>query len=307
MGKAGISVQTSVERKTSFVIHLSLACLSLQLVSPFDRILAIRNPNGCVEKTVSEFFIKSVLSLVLVMVATVDMFTMFEVFGRNERKYDPETLKKIHRTAGIVYFLVFSVITFFCLRFIYMAKAEPSVRGTLHGTFAFTIIVLMVVKIIYIRVYKQYYGQAKVFGILIAFLTFGTAGVSAGYYFLVSEFGTEKTYDAIIQYKEEALKPRKEKKDVRKHAIETDPESIGRGKNIFDAKCKFCHEAYTTDTVVGPGLKGILKNPELPISRRPATPENIKEQLMHPFSRMPSFENLSDEEVKDIIAFLNTL
>ncbi|RJQ49946.1 MAG: cytochrome c [Nitrospiraceae bacterium] len=256
----------------------------------------------------SIFFIKSILSLALVIVAAVDMLAMFEVFGRNERKYNPETLKKIHRAAGILYLIVFSVITFLCLRFIYLTKTELSVRGTFHGVFALAIVILMAVKVMYIRTYKQFYNHAKVFGVLIALFTFGTAGVSAGYYLLVSEFGTEKSYDRIIQYKERAVMPKREKQDIRKQpAIMTDPESIGRGKNIFDSRCKFCHDAYSMDTVVGPGLKRILKNAELPASRRPATPENIREQFIHPFSRMPSFENLSDEEVEDIIAFLNTL
>ncbi|MBI5098771.1 MAG: cytochrome c [Nitrospirae bacterium] len=92
-----------------------------------------------------------------------------------------------------------------------------------------------------------------------------------------------------------------------KHTIKTDTESIGRGKNLFDAKCKFCHNAYNTGTLVGPGLKGILKNTVLPVSKQPATPENIRRQLRQPFSRMPSFEYLSEEEAEDIIAFLNTL
>jgi cytochrome c2 len=89
--------------------------------------------------------------------------------------------------------------------------------------------------------------------------------------------------------------------------VKTDPESIGRGKNLYDEKCKFCHNAYSTEEIVGPGLKAILKRPKLPVSKRPATPENIIRQLKHPFNRMPSFEYLKDEEIEDIIAFLNTL
>jgi hypothetical protein len=54
-------------------------------------------------------------------------------------------------------------------------------------------------------------------------------------------------------------------------------------------------------------LKGILKNPELPLSRRPATPDNIRDQLRKPFGRMPSFDYLREEEVDDIIAYLITL
>jgi hypothetical protein len=89
--------------------------------------------------------------------------------------------------------------------------------------------------------------------------------------------------------------------------IKKDAESISRGRILFHNKCKFCHNAYSTETIVGPGLEGVLKHPELPVSRRPATPDNIRGQLRKPFSRMPSFAYLSEEEVEDLIAFLNTL
>jgi mono/diheme cytochrome c family protein len=83
--------------------------------------------------------------------------------------------------------------------------------------------------------------------------------------------------------------------------------SIERGQKLFDSKCSFCHNANNTDTIVGPGLKDVLKNPRLPVSKRPSTPENIRRQLKKPVSRMPSFEFLTEEEVKDIISFLSTL
>ena len=89
--------------------------------------------------------------------------------------------------------------------------------------------------------------------------------------------------------------------------IKKDPESIKRGEILFNTKCKFCHNAYNTQTIVGPGLEGILRHPKLPVSRRPATFDNVRRQLHKPFNRMPSFAYLSEEEVGDLIAFLNTL
>jgi mono/diheme cytochrome c family protein len=58
---------------------------------------------------------------------------------------------------------------------------------------------------------------------------------------------------------------------------------------------------------VGPGLKGLLKNPTLPISKHPATAESIRFQLRQPTGRMPSFAYLSEDEMGDLIAYLNTL
>ncbi|RJQ53362.1 MAG: hypothetical protein C4526_06860 [Nitrospiraceae bacterium] len=253
----------------------------------------------------STFFIKSILSLVLLTATAVGMFTMFELFGRDGKRFNAETLRKVHRAAGIVYVIIFALISYLCLRFVFITKTELSVRGAFHGVLALAVPVLLGVKVLYVRIYRQFYGQAKTFGLVISIITFVMVAISSGYYLLVSEFGADTSYDRIIQYKEKIAREKKE--EAGRPAVRTDPESISRGKTIFEARCGFCHNAYSPETIVGPGLKGILRSPELPVSRRPATPENIRKQLRQPFSRMPSFDFLSDGEAEDIIAFLNTL
>lgn len=89
--------------------------------------------------------------------------------------------------------------------------------------------------------------------------------------------------------------------------IRTDDESIALGRKLFDAKCGFCHTANSTEKTVGPGLKGIMKGEKLPASSKPATPENIAEQMNIPYQDMPSFSYLSEEDINNIIAYLNTL
>ena len=256
----------------------------------------------------SIFLLKSLLSVVLVLSSIVSMYTMFEVFGRNGKKVNTVKMIKIHKINGVFYFIVFAVVSYFCLSFIVMTKSELSVRGAFHGIFALSIFIFMAVKIAYVRVYRQFYNQVKIFGLIMALLTFITAGISGGYYLLVSEFGTDESFDKIMQYKNKLARNRVQGRDeAMSVTVKSDPESIGRGKSLFDSKCRFCHDAYGTDTVVGPGLKGIMKKDMLPFSKRPSTPENIILQLKKPVDRMPSFEYLSAEETSDIIAFLHTL
>ncbi len=93
-----------------------------------------------------------------------------------------------------------------------------------------------------------------------------------------------------------------------KHSnVRTDSDSITRGEELFNLKCAFCHDLNGSGDRVGPGMMGILKLSELPVSKRPATPGNIKKQLLEPYKRMPSFTYLTEEEIQDMIAFLNTL
>jgi mono/diheme cytochrome c family protein len=89
--------------------------------------------------------------------------------------------------------------------------------------------------------------------------------------------------------------------------VRTDDGSIIKGKSLFRSKCVFCHQPNSTEIVVGPGLQGILKQTALPVSKKSATPENIINQLRRPYKDMPSFTYLSEEEVLNIIAYLNTL
>lgn len=244
----------------------------------------------------------------MLCLAVIAMFTMFEIFGRAEKRFDIGTLKKIHKINGIIYFLIFVFITYFCMRFIILSKAELSTRSAFHSIFALMILILFGVKISITRVYRQFYNQVTVLGLVMAITTFGLVGTSGGYYLLVTRFGTDMAFDKIMQYKQREELKKAEKADAAlRFVISTDSESIGSGKNLFDAKCSFCHDAYSTDTIVGPGLKGVLKNPNLPVSGRPATPENIRKQLRQPFNMMPSFDYLSDEDIQNIIQFLNTL
>ncbi|TAN44245.1 MAG: cytochrome c [Nitrospirae bacterium] len=256
----------------------------------------------------SIFFLKSLLSVVLIFLAVAAMYTMFEIFGRIEKKQDIVKLKNAHRTNGIVYFILFGVIAYYCISFLTAVKVELSPRSNMHSLFAFSILALMCVKVSFVRVYRQHYSQTKGIGLAMALLTFAMFWTSAGYYFIVTGFGYDKTAEKLMEQKRQSSYFALEKKgDLAAYPARNYAESIGRGKDLFDAKCAFCHDPYGTKKLVGPGLKGVMKGTRLPVSLRPATPDNIRLQLREPFRDMPSFKYLPDGEVEDLIAFLNTL
>lgn len=252
------------------------------------------------------FFLKSILSILLVAMALFAMFTMFEILGRAEKRYNIERLRKIHKINGILYIALFLLITWFCLRFFAGAKTELSPRAAFHSIFALTIIILLGLKVSFVRVYRQFYGKVQTIGLLIALTTFIMAGLSGGYYLLVTKFGTDKTFSGTVEGKKGEARQAAAGKEG-KWAVRTDADSICKGKELYDSKCYFCHDAYSTKTGVGPGHKGLLKNPVLPVSKKSATPENIANQILHPYKDMPAFSYLADNDIQSLIAFLNTL
>jgi len=85
------------------------------------------------------------------------------------------------------------------------------------------------------------------------------------------------------------------------------------GKKVFQQNCAMCHYANQAKKKIGPGLKGILKNKELPYSHKPATVANVREQIEkgNPQGRpmpMPPFgSKLSKSDISNLIAYLKTL
>ncbi len=136
----------------------------------------------------SVFMLKSILSLVILVITLIQVFVMFELFGRSQKRYDADKLKKIHRINGIIFVLLYFVVAYFCLSYFVGSKEEPSSRVTLHGLLALSVITLLAVKILFVRVYRQFYGKALTLGPVIALLTFGMVAISAGFYFLVTFF-----------------------------------------------------------------------------------------------------------------------
>ncbi len=254
------------------------------------------------------FFLKSLLSLLLFALAVGATYTMFQIFGRSVPPASVERLKRFHKTTGYLYVALLVFISYLCIRFASVSRNEPSPRAAFHIALALSITALFILKALYVRVFRQFYAQARTIGVIMGVLTFVLVGISGGFYLVTSNFGRDLTVDKSVYYRisgpffSMAKIGRPETL-----AIRTDPLNIGRGKTLFESKCAICHDPDSTRIIVGPGLKDILKRPILPVSGRPATAESIRSQIRRPIGRMPSFAYLSDEQFEDLLAYLNTL
>lgn len=79
------------------------------------------------------------------------------------------------------------------------------------------------------------------------------------------------------------------------------------GARLFESNCSFCHFTDSTDTKVGPGLKGLFKNKELPVSSWPVTVQSIERQLKTPFAQMPAFAQMGSQDIAALTAYLKSL
>lgn len=74
-----------------------------------------------------------------------------------------------------------------------------------------------------------------------------------------------------------------------------------------------CHFANQAQKKIGPGMKGVLKNKELPFSHKAATVANVREQIDkgNPVGKpmpMPPFgDKLSKSDISNLIANLKKL
>ena len=110
---------------------------------------------------------------------------------------------------------------------------EPSPRALFHSLSAVVIIILLALKVSIVRVYRQFYNQVKIIGLLIALISFAMFAASGGYYLLITKFGTDKAFMEAVSLKKEPVK------ETVKIALKTDPESIGKGKELYESKCYF--------------------------------------------------------------------
>ena len=236
------------------------------------------------------------------------MYAMFEALGRSAPSSSIERLKRLHKAFGYLYAALFAFISYLCIGFVAASKSDPSPRSAFHIVLALSIMALFLLKVQYVRFFRQFYGQARVIGVIIGVFTFVLVGLSGGFYLVTSRFGQDRAVDKSMYYELKGpLLPVKKVEHSGIMVVRTDRLSIEQGSALFASMCASCHDPDSTRTIIGPGLKGLLKRSTLPVSGHRATPESIVSALKQPIGRMPSFAYLSDKEFEDLIAYLNTL
>jgi mono/diheme cytochrome c family protein len=273
----------------------------------------------------SLLYVKSVTALFFLGAGVLAITCMLALMGRSDRKVSAAFLRTTHKVAGVVFTVLLAVLTYLCLAFVVAMGDQLSLRAVLHSVLALGLIAVLLIKILIVQYYRKLMVYVPALGMVVFALAFVVFFTSAGYYFLRSA-GMETRSQEITgpadqvrempedvagmggsgEMPEEVTGPSEEVTEAPKVTVKIEG-NAATGEALFDTKCSFCHSATSEDPGFGPGLKGLLKKDSLPSTGRPATVANVVDQLKAPVGVMPPFASLSEQELRDLIAFLETL
>ena len=80
------------------------------------------------------------------------------------------------------------------------------------------------------------------------------------------------------------------------------------GRKLYDNYCDRCHEPYSSRGKKGPSLQGVFKRQYLSLSGLPANDERMTDIIKYGRAKMEGFNRvMSDQQIKDLLAYLHTL
>jgi len=237
----------------------------------------------------SFFVTKTIIGWLLLGLGIVAVTTMLAVMGRQDHKIPPTRLRKIHRAVGIVFFLLALTNAVLGLRYWIVAGDTLSPRAVWHAVLALGLVVVLGLKVMIVKAYKGLLRYGPTMGMIVFGLVFVAFLISGGYFTGRSLAGVSASFSLS-----EVLEPE----------ITGDAE---KGAALYSAQCASCHFSDRMEARFGPGLLNLFKNETLPVSNRPATIENIRDQIVQPYRSMPAFTEFSEKEMADLLAYLKSL
>ncbi len=237
----------------------------------------------------SFYIIKTILGWLFLFAGIGAVTSMLTIMGKQEKKLPAPTLRKIHRGAGLVFFVLMLVNAFLGFRFWVLSGDTLSTRAVLHAVLAIGLVIILCLKVTIIKVYKNLLRYAPTLGMIVFSLAFVVFFISGGYYSARSLNSGQGEMEQQVAAAEESRG------------------RVDSGAVLFTGKCGPCHYADKEEVLFGPGLANLMKKQTLPISGRSVTRENIASQILKPFRSMPAFTDFTKQELADLLAYIQTL
>jgi cytochrome c len=84
-------------------------------------------------------------------------------------------------------------------------------------------------------------------------------------------------------------------------------DAIARGESVFKGHCAICHFAASSEKKIGPGLKGLPTRPKFADGTKNDN-QSLTKLIEDGGKNMPPLrEDLSDAQMRDLLAYLRTL
>lgn len=242
------------------------------------------------------YWLKSIIAVVFIVLAISAAFSMLTLMGRTEKKSSPERLRRLHRVAGYLFALLLLGLSALGIGIFVRDGDSLSLRAVNHGFIGLFLLALFFLKLLIARFYRQFLRMMPALGMAVFSLSLVMFWM-AGYFFLRAAVsrplpGGSGAPASVSSLRNTSL------------SLVGDAE---RGAVLFEGQCASCHYPDRTETKSGPGLAGLFEMSSLPHSGKPVTEANVREQLVRPALRMPSFAGLSDQELTDLLAYLRML
>jgi cytochrome b561 len=132
----------------------------------------------------SSYLLKTLIATVFLGVGLTSFLSMMAVMGKAERKADPVKLRRLHRAAGFAYLVLLVPLIYFGATFLADLGEGISVRAVIHFVLAALLLALVILKLLVVRVHKQFLKYAPGLGMAIFTLTVVIFLITAGYFFL---------------------------------------------------------------------------------------------------------------------------
>lgn len=126
--------------------------------------------------------LKVSFALLLLAAGSVALVAMLSLMGRAERRgMSPGALKATHRVAGYAFVVCLAVLVVRGASLLSVAGDQVPLRAVFHIVLALWLVVLLALKVLIVRFYRQFLKYVPVFGLIVFALAFVVAALMAGF------------------------------------------------------------------------------------------------------------------------------
>jgi hypothetical protein len=132
----------------------------------------------------SDYLVKTLIAAVLLAAGLTSFLTMMAVMGKAGERANAGKLRRLHKWSGFAFLALLLPLVYFGADFLSDIGEGLSVRAVFHFVLAALLLVLVVLKFLIVRTYRQFLKYAPGLGIAVFTLTLVIFLITAGYFLL---------------------------------------------------------------------------------------------------------------------------